>query len=73
MKEIPLDEWNKKNGVKVDDVELVKEGPKNFEKYLYPSSEYVPLGSLERIYITTGYHGLRDFGKWMENKKKTKK
>jgi len=59
VKEIPLDEWNKKNGGSVGAVELVTEGPKNFEKYLYPSSEYVPLGSLERIYITTGYHGLR--------------
>ena len=53
VKEIPLDEWNRLNKN-----QAVQKG-KNFTKYLYPSSEFVPLNELERIYVTTGYHGLR--------------
>ena len=57
VKEIPLDEWNKMN--KVQNTEITTQKIKDFDEYLYPQSEYVPLGQLERIYVTTGYHGLK--------------
>ena len=46
VKEIPLDQWNEMHGEESD---IRKEKNKNFTRYLYPSSEYVPLQSLDRI------------------------
>lgn len=54
IKETPLNKRDEHDGSHITAVEKAR----NFTRFLYPASEYVPLDKLDRIYITTGYQGL---------------